>query len=121
VDYESQKDVIVKNLVRGINSDNTGVKISAAQRIFEFIEHKYFTKNDFSPAVIPLMKMLREEDSELGRIAAALSLYRIEDSRGIYHLKGAAKFDKSEKVRKVSRNLYYHYHYANGTAYLIPD
>lgn len=65
------------------------------------------------------MKMLSESISESEKIAAALSLYKIEDKRGIYYLRGAAIYDESEKVRLVGKNLYYNFHLANGSTYLV--
>ncbi|MFO7445204.1 MAG: hypothetical protein R6W90_02510 [Ignavibacteriaceae bacterium] len=116
---EIQKKKIVRSLVNGIDSENVGLKVSAALRVFEFIQQGYLTRSDFSTAVIPLMKMLREGKSEIERIAAALSLYEIEDGRGIYSLCGTAKFDDSERVRNISKNLYYQHHINKGTTYLV--
>ncbi len=55
------------------------------------------------------MQMLRNEEDESSRIIAALSLCRIGDPRGVYAVKGAAKFDDSEKVRTLCAWFYNQY------------
>ena len=114
-----KKKEVVNNLVKGITSENQGLRVSAALKFSELIDANYINKNDAETAVIPLMHMLRKGNTEIERIAAALSLYRIKDGRGIYLLRGSAKFDSSDKVRKVNKNLYYNFHRMNGTEYLI--
>lgn len=106
---EAQQKIISENLTVGLKSDNPGIRISCAQRIFEFIQDEGFDGENFSSTVIPLMKMLRDGNSELERISAALSLYKLEDARGIYMIKRSSEFDDSEKVKLVGKNLYYSY------------
>ena len=55
------------------------------------------------------MKILHESECEEARIAASLSLYKICDKRGIFALKMAAKYDNSERVRKMCSNFYTQY------------
>lgn len=114
---ESQEKTVAENLTAGLNSENLGIRISSAQRIFEFIQYEGFNEENFSSTIIPLMKMLREGNSELERISAALSLYKLEDARGMYLLKRYSEFDKSEKVRMVEKNLYNNYVSRNRTSF----
>lgn len=53
--------------------------------------------------------MLHSENSDDARILAALSLLKINDSRGIYAIKQAIRFDKSERVKRMCEKFYYHY------------
>lgn len=94
------REVIIKNLLRGIKSDNFGLRTSSALMLGDF-------KAD--EAIIELLSMLHKEESEDARILAALSLLKINDSRGIYAIKQAIKFDKSDRVRRMCEKFYYHY------------
>ena len=90
----------LKSLIQGINSDNFGLKVSSAQRLGEL---------KISEGVIPLMSMLRNDDDERARIAAALALIKIGDARGLFAVKQAAKFDDSERVRAMCEKFYLSY------------
>ena len=89
-----------KTLLSAIESNNSGLSISSIQILGEL--------NSVS-AVIPLMKILHESESEEARIAASLSLYKIGDKRGIFAMKMAAKYDNSERVRKMCEKFYAQY------------
>ncbi len=88
-----------KNLLMGIKSDNYGLKASSTYILGELRSER---------SVIPLMSVLHNGE-EGARILAALSLYKIGDSRGIYAVKQAARFDDSERVRKQCEKFYYEY------------
>ncbi|MBI5661123.1 MULTISPECIES: HEAT repeat domain-containing protein [Ignavibacterium] len=94
------REVIIKNLMVGVKSDNYGLRTSSALLLGEF-------KAD--EAVIELLSMLHREDSDDARIVAALSLLKINDSRGIYAIKQAIRFDKSDRVKRMCEKFYYHY------------
>jgi HEAT repeat protein len=91
------KEAAITNLMIGLHSNNFGLRTSCAYMLGEIRAEQ---------AVIPLMKMLRTEKNEDARIVAALSLYKINDSRGIFAVKQAIKFDDSERVRKLCFNFY---------------
>lgn len=97
---EMNRELIIRNLMAGIKSDNYGLRTSSALMLGEF-------KADES--VIELLRMLHSEETDDARIVAALSLLKIEDSRGIYAIKQAIRFDKSERVKKLCEKFYYHY------------
>ena len=86
-----------QNLLIAINSDNFGLKSSAAQILGDIKSEK---------AVIPLMKMLKSSDDENLRIVAALSLYKIQSAMGMFAVRQAIRFDESARVRKMCLNLY---------------
>lgn len=94
---KAKKDLIEQNLLNGINSENFGLKTSSAY---------FLGENKSSKAVIPLLKMLHNDESEEARILAALSLIKIGNPVGVYAVKMAAKFDGNEKVRKMCAKFY---------------
>jgi hypothetical protein len=80
-----------ENLLIGLQSDNEGLREGSAYMLGEL---------QSSRAVIPLMALLRNGESESSRIVAALALTRIGDARGVYAVKRATKFDPSERVQQ---------------------
>ena len=94
------RDVVITNLINGINSENQGLKTSSSYFLGELKSNE---------AVIPLMKILKNDINEEARIMAALSLSKIADSRGIFAVKQAIKFDNSERVKKMCLNFYQDY------------
>ena len=91
---------IEASLLNGIKSENNGLQVSSAQMLGEIKSDK---------AVIPLMSVLRENESEPARIAAALSLYKIGDARGINAVRQSARFDNSKRVRHMCATFYSEY------------
>jgi hypothetical protein len=94
------RDLVITNLMNGINSGNQGLRMSSAYLLGEF-------KSD--EAVIPLMRILKSDENEESRIMAGLSLLKIKDSRGLFAIKQAVKFDESERVRKMCAIFYQDY------------
>ena len=90
----------VSSLLEGLNSENLGLKSSSAYMIGEL---------QLSNAVIPLLKILREEESDEMRIVAALALYKIGTPMAIHAVKQSIKFDESERVSKLCANFYSEY------------
>lgn len=91
------KNSAIESLIMGINSDNFGLRTSAAYMLGELKCEK---------GVFPLMRMLKSEDREDARIVAALALWKIGNSKGIFAIKQAIKFDDSERVRKLCAAFY---------------
>jgi len=94
---EDQYSQIEDNYLDGLNSDNIGLRTSSAYFLGEMKSHK---------AVISLLRLLKNGETEESRIIAALSLYKIGSGIGIYRIKGSAESDKSEKVKRVMDRLY---------------
>ncbi len=88
---------VVVNLLNGINSDNMGLKVSSAYQLGEL---------QIEESVIPLLKMLRSSNTEEERIAAALSLSKINSAKAVYFVKMAARFDDSKRVRDLCEKFY---------------
>ena len=116
---ENKKSVIVDNLTVGIKSENNGLQTSAALVIYELINESYLESSDASKAMIPLLKLLKNGQTEEERIAAAMALFQLGNPIGIYQLRGVAVFDDNEKVATICKNLYYSYHKLHHTEYLV--
>ena len=86
------------SLIQGVSSNNAGLMVSSANLLGDL---------KIDNAVIPLMKMLRNSEDEGMRISAAQALVKIGDSRGIFAVKKAAEFDKSERVRNLCATFYF--------------
>lgn len=91
--YEQVED----NLIVGVQSDNQGLRISAAYFLGEIKSEK---------SVIPLMKMLKSSTNEKERIMAALSLSKINTGKSNFAVQRRAKFDDSKRVRRIC-NIFY--------------
>ena len=91
------KENCIKTLIQGINSDNPGLKASCIYMIGELCCDR---------GVVTLLDILHSNPSEEMRILAALSLYKINDSRGIFAIKQAIRFDESERVKRLCETFY---------------
>jgi hypothetical protein len=91
---------VEQNLLAGINSDNIGLQTSSAYFLGEM-------KSD--RAMIPLLKLVQNGETEEARIIAALSLYKIESKIGMYRLKYLVETDESELARRVFGRIYQKY------------
>lgn len=108
---DTRKCKAVPNLLVAIQSDNAGLRESAAFLLGEF---------KCTKAVIPLMEMLKSNSRESTRIVAALALCRIGDSRGVFAVKRAVTFDDSPKVRSLCA-WYYNEYYEPGSYAFVPN
>jgi isocitrate dehydrogenase kinase/phosphatase len=90
----------VSSLIEGLNSDNLGLKSSSAYMIGEL---------QLSKAVIPLMRILHQNENDEIRIAAALALYKIGSPIAIQAVKQSIRFDESERVSKLCASFYSEY------------
>lgn len=87
----------LKTLRQGLYSENLGLQAGCVYMIGELRCQR---------SVICLMKLLHDSSSEEMRILAALSLYKIGDSRGIFAIKQAIRFDESERVQRLCETFY---------------
>jgi hypothetical protein len=88
------------NLLNGINNDNLGLQVSCAYFLGEMKSER---------AIIPLLKMLKNGDTEEERIIAAVSLSKIKSELGIFAVKQRIKFDESERVQRLCEIFYNNY------------
>ena len=87
----------VKNLVKGIKSENEGLKKSSIY---------YAGKYKITDAVDALVdKMVKEKDPDT-RILIALSLYQIGDYKGLEAVKEQALNDNDERVKSMSALIF---------------
>jgi HEAT repeat protein len=93
----SKMEACFETLQLGLKSENLGVQAGCAYMAGEVSCRR---------SVVCLMKLLHNSSSEELRILAALSLYKLRDSRGIYAIKQAIRFDESERVSRICENFY---------------
>ena len=94
---DKMTDKDVDNLKLSLAFENEGVRKCAV-----YLAGFYKVEE----AVIPLMRILHEEENPEIRILAARSLSMIGDSRGIYAIYGVSKYDSNPKVRAICCCLY---------------
>jgi len=94
---EEEYDHIETNLLIGIKTNNTGLQTSCAYFLGEM-------KSD--RAMIPLLKLVTNGETEESRIIAALSLYKIESKIGMYRIKQLIKSENSELANNVFKRIY---------------
>ena len=104
--YEYTQNTIA-SLMGGLNSDNIGLKTSCAYLLGEL---------NVTEGIIPLMRLLRNDESEEVRICAALALYKIGTPISIFAVKQAIRFDESDRVSKLAAKFYYDYLRSNQRA-----
>ena len=90
----------IESLMIGLNSENLGLRSSCVYMIGEL---------RLSQAEIPLLRMLREDENEELRIAAALALYKICSPIAIHAVKQSIRFDESQRVSKHCADFYGEY------------
>jgi HEAT repeat protein len=93
----SKKEACYETLQLGLNSNNLGLQAGCAYMLGELC---------CSRSIIKLMDILHNNPSEELRILAALALYKIRDSRGIYAIKQTIRFDESKRVRRMCEIFY---------------
>lgn len=91
------ESIVEDNLIVGLNSDNLGLKTSAAYMLGEY---------GTSKSINSLLKVLKSGDTEEERISAAMALVKINTEQSMFAVKQNAKFDDSERVRKLCALFY---------------
>ena len=91
---------IEANYLAGLNSDNHGLKISSAYFLGDMKSHK---------AVIPLMKLFRNEKNDGAKLVVAWSLLKIGDSRGVFLVKRESEIGNCDGIRCMLGQLYQDY------------
>ena len=93
-------EMYVLNLIKGIESDNAGLKKSCI----------YFAGlYEIKSTVDALVKQLQVVEDPDTRILIVLSLYRIGDKEGINAVEQLVKNDESPKVKKMSTAILNHF------------
>jgi len=87
----------IKSLIQGLSADNNGLQSKCAYFLGEY---------RIIDAVIPLLKLLHNDDSESVRISSALALFKIGTPIAIFAVKQAIRFDESERVKRTTQIFY---------------
>lgn len=93
----SAKEACIETLLKGLQTENRGLQAGCTYMLGELCCDR---------GIITLLDILHNNPSEELRILAALSLYKIGDSRGIYAIKQSIKFDESERVSRLCDKFY---------------
>jgi len=93
----TKEETIENNLLVGLNSDNLGLKTSAAYMLGEY---------GTSKSINSLLKVLKSGKTDVERISAAVTLTKIGTEQSLFAVKQNAKFDDSERVRRLCRMFY---------------
>ncbi|MCX6170260.1 MAG: HEAT repeat domain-containing protein [Ignavibacteriales bacterium] len=112
LDDELKLKIIQKSPLKGLKCTDEALRLNCAFALGKMKSEK---------AVIPLMKMLREDPCEAVRIVAAQALIEIGDPRGIYLVGRSAKFNDSERVRNVCSKFYSYHLFSESLAKLSDD
>ncbi len=113
VNKSVNEEAIVNNLKVGLTSDNYGLRVSSAYVLGQLVSTKVINADAASEAIIPLLKILKDDNSDEARIVAALALYYLNSGRGALIYGFAAKHDESERFSKFSSLLYQEYNRSN--------
>jgi len=101
------KEACIKTLLEGLQTDNRGLQAGCTYMLGELCCGR---------SVIKLLDVLHNSSSEELRILAALSLYKIGDSRGIYAIKQSIKHDESKRVSRLCELFYKAYQQKENSA-----
>jgi hypothetical protein len=93
----SSKEACIRTLMQGLNNENLGLQAGCAYMLGEVCCEK---------GVVGLLDLLHNGRTEELRILAALSLYKIGDTRGIFAIKQAIRFDDSKRVSRMCEIFY---------------
>jgi hypothetical protein len=94
---DEEKERIEENFLKGVISNNSGLQISSAYFLGEMKSSK---------AIIPLLKLLREGETEEARIIAAISLYKLDSGIGMYRLKWYSVHEENDLVKRNFTRIY---------------
>ena len=99
-----------KSLIQALESNSPGLQMSAAVTIREL--KTLFPNRSFSSLVIPLMRIVKDEDGEgCSRVVAALALHDLHSAIGDYAISRAAQFAECSQLKRACAWLTY-YRYA---------
>jgi hypothetical protein len=101
---EEKIALIEDNLVKDLESTNPGVVIGGTQTVREM--KKAVPSHDFSKLIIPLMRIVKDENADRAeRILAALALDEIDSDRGNFAISREAEMSKDDVFKSLCANL----------------
>jgi hypothetical protein len=101
---EEKIALIEENLVKDLESTVPGVVIGGVQTVREM--KKAVPAHDYSKLIIPLMRIVKDEEADRAeRILAALALDEIDSERGNFAISREAEMAKDEVFKTLCANL----------------
>jgi hypothetical protein len=101
---EEKIDLIEDNLVNDLDSPIIGVVIGGAQTVREM--KKAVPTHDFAKLIIPLMRIVKDQNADRGaRILAALALFDIDSERGNFAISREGEMGSDEVFKALCANL----------------
>jgi hypothetical protein len=101
---EEKIALIEDNLVKDLESPIPGVVIGGTQTVREM--KKAVPTHDFSKLIIPLMRIVKDEESDrAARILAALALDEIDSERGNFAISREAEMSQDDVFKSLCANL----------------
>lgn len=92
------------SLVKALESNSTGLQATAAQTVREL--KALIPDESFSSLVIPLMRIVKNEDAASeSRILAALALHELHSERGDFAIKGESKNTGDKRFQYICSAL----------------
>ena len=95
--YKAKYEQIEANLLVGLKSDNIGLRLSCAYYLGEIKSQK---------SLIPLLALLRDNNTDEERIMAALALAKIDSKKGLYAVRRVGELDNNPRLRKLCCRFY---------------
>lgn len=93
---ETQLQRFSKNLVNALQSEHEGIKTTAMGMVI-----RYGDQVDVKEAVIDVMRVYRDHESESMRRLAVVTLGKMNSSMAISYLERAVQFEKSPALKKT--------------------
>jgi hypothetical protein len=95
-----------ESLIQALESDSPGLQLSAAITVKEL--KLLFPERSFSCFVIPLMRIVKNEEGEpCQRVVAALALHDLHSAIGDFAIARAAKFIECSQMKRTCELLTY--------------
>ncbi len=105
-------DQTEESLVMALQSNSLGLQTSAAQTIRDL--KSLFPERSFSRFIIPLMRIVKDQDAEAcSRVVAALALHELHSARGDFAIQREARFTDCPKMRHICSWLAYNRYLEN--------
>ncbi len=102
-----QITAIQQNIRHNLGHRITNIRANSLQLLIDL--RKSHPEIDLSFAQLPVMRILKQDDSEGLRILAAVALYHIGDRRGRYAVQRRALYDDSPRVAQQCTRLFYYW------------
>ncbi len=93
---ETQLQIFSKNLVNALKSDHEGIKATAMGMVI-----RYGDQVDVKDAVIDVLRVYREHESESMRRLAVVTLGKMNSGMAISYLERAVQFEKSPALKQT--------------------